>query len=902
MDYVYPAYVDGYYEAPPPPEEEEEEEWDREAYLDPMWEIQQKKTFTAWCNSYLRKIGTSIANIEEDFQDGVKLILLLEALSEQQFTRPDRGRMRFHKLANVNKALEYIQSKGVQLVNIGAEEIVDGNVKMTLGLIWTIILRFCIQDITVEEMSAKEGLLLWCQRKTSPYKNVNVQNFHMSWKDGLAFCALIHRHRPDLIDYAKLSRDNPLQNLNYAFDVAEKHLDIPRMLDPEDMVNTVRPDERSVMTYVAAYYHAFAGSQKAESAANRISKVLQSSQENERLMEEYEGLASDLLAWINKQILFLKDRKTDGTIPGTCAKLNHYRSYRRDEKPPRLEDKSTLENLFNTLQTRLRLANRPAFLPKEGHMIADIEAAWRQLENYEKGFEEWLLAEIKRLEEIEHLAKKFRLKCATHEAWTQGKARELESRDYEGASLSALRAMAQKHAAFEADLGAHQTRVERIVAIAEELNNLNYSDVQSVNERTQRIATEWDQLGRLSSARRAGIHKVLDVLDQIDHLQSSFAKRAAPFNNWLEQAQEDLQDMFIVNTVEDIMQLVNGHENFKRNLPAAEKEMREMLSEARQVEQLVQQHHLSSQLLVNPYTMIDYKTLESAWQSMAALVANRDRELQAELARQQQHEQLKQQFAQLANRAGPYLERSLDAVHSVLTSANVSLEERLQQLQKLDEEIEQWKPNMQELERVTQMVQEARITYNPHTRYTMDTLRVGWEQLKTNVKRAENEVENQILARDSRGVSEKQIDECRRCFNHFDRQRTRRLEPLDFRACLLSLGYNIPNNPRGEADFARIMKSVDPNGTGFVTFDSFMHFMSSQTSEADTAERMVESFRSMANDAPYITAEQLRRELPSAQAEYCISRMKRYTGPGAVNGDALDYTTFASGLYGESEL
>ena len=73
--------------------------------------------------------------------------------------------------------------------------------------------------------------MLWCQRKTAPYKNVNVQNFHLSWRDGLAFCALIHRHRPDLLDYSKLSKDNPLDNLNLAFDIAEKYLDIPRMLD-----------------------------------------------------------------------------------------------------------------------------------------------------------------------------------------------------------------------------------------------------------------------------------------------------------------------------------------------------------------------------------------------------------------------------------------------------------------------------------------------------------------------------------------------------------------------------------------------------------------------------------------------------------------------------------------------
>lgn len=54
-------------------------------------------------------------------------------------------------------------------------------------MIWTIILRFAIQDISVEEMTAKEGLLLWCQRKTAPYKNVNVQNFHLRYVKFITF-------------------------------------------------------------------------------------------------------------------------------------------------------------------------------------------------------------------------------------------------------------------------------------------------------------------------------------------------------------------------------------------------------------------------------------------------------------------------------------------------------------------------------------------------------------------------------------------------------------------------------------------------------------------------------------------------------------------------------------------
>ncbi|KAM5272816.1 alpha-actinin-1 isoform 10-T10 [Ctenodactylus gundi] len=789
-----------------------EEDWDRDLLLDPAWEKQQRKTFTAWCNSHLRKAGTQIENIEEDFRDGLKLMLLLEVISGERLAKPERGKMRVHKISNVNKALDFIASKGVKLVSIGAEEIVDGNVKMTLGMIWTIILRFAIQDISVEETSAKEGLLLWCQRKTAPYKNVNIQNFHISWKDGLGFCALIHRHRPELIDYGKLRKDDPLTNLNTAFDVAEKYLDIPKMLDAEDIVGTARPDEKAIMTYVSSFYHAFSGAQKAETAANRICKVLAVNQENEQLMEDYEKLASDLLEWIRRTIPWLENRVPENTMHAMQQKLEDFRDYRRLHKPPKVQEKCQLEINFNTLQTKLRLSNRPAFMPSEGRMVSDINNAWGCLEQAEKGYEEWLLNEIRRLERLDHLAEKFRQKASIHEAWTDGKEAMLRQKDYETATLSEIKALLKKHEAFESDLAAHQDRVEQIAAIAQELNELDYYDSPSVNARCQKICDQWDNLGALTQKRREALERTEKLLETIDQLYLEYAKRAAPFNNWMEGAMEDLQDTFIVHTIEEI-----------------------------QVRQLV---------------------------------PRRDQALTEEHARQQHNERLRKQFAAQANVIGPWIQTKMEEIGRISIEMHGTLEDQLSHLRQYEKSIVNYKPKIDQLEGDHQLIQEALIFDNKHTNYTMEHIRVGWEQLLTTIARTINEVENQILTRDAKGISQEQMNEFRASFNHFD---------------------------RGEAEFARIMSIVDPNRLGVVTFQAFIDFMSRETADTDTADQVMASFKILAGDKNYITVDELRRELPPDQAEYCIARMAPYAGPDSVPG-ALDYMSFSTALYGESDL
>uniref|UniRef100_A0A8C0C205 Actinin alpha 2 n=1 Tax=Buteo japonicus TaxID=224669 RepID=A0A8C0C205_9AVES len=810
-------------------------------------------TFTAWCNSHLRKAGTQIENIEEDFRNGLKLMLLLEVISGERLPKPDRGKMRFHKIANVNKALDYIASKGVKL------------------------------SLTMHLTSAKEGLLLWCQRKTAPYRNVNIQNFHLSWKDGLGLCALIHRHRPDLIDYSKLNKDDPIGNINLAMEIAEKHLDIPKMLDAEG--------EKCVYEYVLFICCVL----QAETAANRICKVLAVNQENERLMEEYERLASELLEWIRRTIPWLENRTPEKTMQAMQKKLEDFRDYRRKHKPPKVQEKCQLEINFNTLQTKLRISNRPAFMPSEGKMVSDIAGAWQRLEQAEKGYEEWLLNEIRRLERLEHLAEKFRQKASTHEQWAYGKEQILLQKDYESASLTEVRAMLRKHEAFESDLAAHQDRVEQIAAIAQELNELDYHDAASVNDRCQKICDQWDSLGTLTQKRREALERTEKLLETIDQLHLEFAKRAAPFNNWMEGAMEDLQDMFIVHSIEEIQSLISAHDQFKATLPEADGERQAILSIQNEVEKVIQSYSMRISAS-NPYSTVTVEEIRSKWEKVKQLVPQRDQSLQEELARQHANERLRRQFAAQANVIGPWIQTKMEEIARSSIEMTGPLEDQMNQLKQYEHNIINYKHNIDKLEGDHQLIQEALVFDNKHTNYTMEHIRVGWELLLTTIARTINEVETQILTRDAKGITQEQMNDFRASFNHFDRRKNGLMDHDDFRACLISMGYDL-----GEAEFARIMSLVDPNGQGTVTFQSFIDFMTRETADTDTAEQVIASFRILASDKPYILADELRRELPPEQAQYCIKRMPPYTGPGSVPG-ALDYTSFSSALYGESDL
>ncbi|XP_070221540.1 dystrophin isoform X1 [Bos mutus] len=220
----------------------------------------QKKTFTKWINAQFSKFGKQhIENLFSDLQDGRRLLDLLEGLTGQKLPK-EKGSTRVHALNNVNKALQVLQKNNVDLVNIGSSDIVDGNHKLTLGLIWNIILHWQVKNVMknimagLQQTNSEKILLSWVRQSTRNYPQVNVINFTTSWSDGLALNALIHSHRPDLFDWNSVVRQqSATQRLEHAFNIAKYQLGIEKLLDPEDVATTY-PDKKSILMYVTSLF------------------------------------------------------------------------------------------------------------------------------------------------------------------------------------------------------------------------------------------------------------------------------------------------------------------------------------------------------------------------------------------------------------------------------------------------------------------------------------------------------------------------------------------------------------------------------------------------------------------------------------------------------------------------
>ncbi|XP_067305397.1 plectin isoform X3 [Pseudorasbora parva] len=435
----------------------------------------QKKTFTKWVNKHLIKHWRAetqrhVNDLYEDLRDGHNLISLLEVLSGETLTRErdvvrsvrlprERGRMRFHKLQNVQIALDFLRRRQVKLVNIRNDDIADGNPKLTLGLIWTIILHFQISDIQVngqsDDMSAKEKLLLWSQRMVDGYHGIRCDNFTTSWRDGKLFNAVIHKHEPRLIDMSKVYHQSNLENLEQAFSVAEQKLGVTRLLDPED-VDVPHPDEKSIITYVSSLYDAMPRVPDVQDGGK--------AKELELRWQEYYELVTILFQWIRHHIFIFEERKFPSSYEEIEILWRQFLKFKETELPPKESDKSRSKLLYQSFESAVNAGQ--VKVPPGYHPI-DVEKEWGRLHVAILERERLLRIEFERLERLQQIVNKVQMESGMCEE-----------------QLNQTESLLQKDIRF---LNAgkppqHTVEVERDLDKADGMIRLLFNDVQALKD------------------------------------------------------------------------------------------------------------------------------------------------------------------------------------------------------------------------------------------------------------------------------------------------------------------------------------------------------------------------------------------------------------------------------------
>ncbi|XP_067854900.1 filamin-B isoform X1 [Heptranchias perlo] len=227
---------------------------------DAPWKKIQQNTFTRWCNEHLKCVNKRVHNLQTDLADGLRLIALLEVLSQKKMYRKYHQRPTFRQmqLENVSVALEFLDKENIRLVSIDSKAIVDGNLKLILGLVWTLILHYSISMPVWDDEGAddaknqtpKQRLLGWIQNKLP---DLPITNFSQDWKDGKALGALVDSCAPGLCpDWEIWDSAKPVDNAREAMQQADDWLGVPQVIAPEEIIHQ-NVDEQSVMTYLSQF-------------------------------------------------------------------------------------------------------------------------------------------------------------------------------------------------------------------------------------------------------------------------------------------------------------------------------------------------------------------------------------------------------------------------------------------------------------------------------------------------------------------------------------------------------------------------------------------------------------------------------------------------------------------------
>lgn len=586
--------------------------------------------------------------------------------------------MRIKAVEGANYALKFIfEDCGVELkLKPNGESIVDKDEKSVLAVIWAVMLKFLKFGDDNDGLDAKSSLLLWVNNQIAGHGLKPITNFSKEWHDGLALCAIIHKHRPKLLNYDALNKSDNRACIQAAFDAAEKYFNLEQYLTVDEYLKL---DEKSMMIYVSEYYLGIAEQRKIDLAARRISKLVKLTEENDALRAEFNSRAADLLSIMKRVEVILEDRTIDNTMDGAKRRLEQFYEYKANDKNKIIEHQLSLESLFNNLSMRLAHNKRPEFKPAAGCSLKEVAAAVTHLEECEMERKVALHKELNRQIKLVQLNQQHQAGHDGLQAWIAAKATYLSTKQQVD-SVSGAELQLKLLDAFDRELDTIRARnVKALSDLQATLAVEKYEFIAAVQERANAIEAGIANLGVLEGARRPVADDDLareKFKAAARALSDQHAQSVATINTWVADKLSYLDIKEEVHTIADARRHIGNldlyDEEQKRTADTSVVQLKalgaKVLAQSWKTEHSVWDWD-SPAFVQDPEASVDAKFVQLSEASVAKRAV-----LEADLARELEKERLRLEWANLASE---YISWAQDTVENVLphTHFGFTLEE-----------------------------------------------------------------------------------------------------------------------------------------------------------------------------------------------------------------------------------
>ncbi|XP_058556237.1 spectrin alpha chain, erythrocytic 1 isoform X2 [Neofelis nebulosa] len=504
-----------------------------------------------------------------------------------------------------------------------------------------------------------------------------------------------------------------------------------------------------------------------------------------------------------------------------------------------------------------------------------------------------------RLEEsLEYL--KFMENAEEEEAWISEKE-AMVARGGSGDTLAATQSLLKKHEALENDFAVHETRLQDVCAQGEDILNKEKS------QRTEKVATKIQILTeKIPSLAKAMAAWKLQLEDDYDLQQ--FNWKADVVEAWIADKEASLKTNGNDTDLAASLALLAKQDTLDASLQSFQQDRLSEITDLK--DQLVAAQHSQTKAIEERHAALLRRWGELLEASAAhrqnllekqlPLKKEREQELQKEEERQVKNFEMCQEFEQNASAFLQWiLETRAYFLDGSLLKETGTLESQLEANKRKQKEIQAMKRQLTKTEDLGDNLEEALVL---DIKYSTIGLAQQWDQLHQLGTRMQHNLEQQIQAKDTIGVSEETLKEFSTTYKHFDENLTGRLSHRDFRSCLRGLNYYLPmvEDDEPEPKFEKFLDVVDPGRKGYITLEDYTSFLIDKESEnIKSSDEIENGFQALAEGKAYITKDDMKQALTPEQVQFCASHMQEYVDPrGQRHLAGYDYVGFTSSYFG----